>query len=243
MNTEQQQRLGLIQEKVKNKPRNYHTDFHFLLSLVSSQEETRGSRIRRMNHEDYQRIQESLDSLPDCPTEEEAEAVLRANGTSGKEVVNQFIERLLRENLQLKGKLAWTKEPPAVDGVYWWRLSENDPDPDICETDLEMGFVYDIGDPVGAKISARGGEWLGPVTPTAPVLISPLGYEHAITIGWNKHNARRHELIEAKRSRSLSESEMTELAELQWLAGIKRELQTGPTAANDFNVGVYIDQD
>lgn len=58
--------------------------------------------------------------------------------------------------------------------------------------------------------------------------ISPLGYEHAITSGWNEHNARRHELIEAKRSRSLSESESTELAELQWLAGIKRELQTGP---------------
>lgn len=73
--------------------------------------------------------------------------------------------------------------------------------------------------------------------------ISPLGYEHAITIGWNEHNARRHELIEAKRSRLLSESESAELAELQWLAGIKRELQTGPTAANDFNVGVYIDQD
>lgn len=58
--------------------------------------------------------------------------------------------------------------------------------------------------------------------------IWPLGYEHAITIGWNEHNARRHWLIEAKRSRVLSESESAELAELQWLAGIKRELQTGP---------------
>lgn len=58
--------------------------------------------------------------------------------------------------------------------------------------------------------------------------ISPLGYEHAITIGWNEHNARRHWLIEAKRSRVLSGSESAELAELQWLAGIKRELQTGP---------------
>lgn len=63
--------------------------------------------------------------------------------------------------------------------------------------------------------------------------ISPLGYEHAITIGWNEHNARRHELIEAKRSRLLSESESAELAELQWLAGIKRELANGRIPATD----------
>lgn len=55
-----------------------------------------------------------------------------------------------------------------------------------------------------------------------------LGYERAITIDWDKHNARRYELIEAKRSRLLSEDEQAELRELQWLAGIKRELQTGP---------------
>lgn len=61
----------------------------------------------------------------------------------------------------------WNKAIPTVDGVYWWRMGENDPDPDICETDLEMGFVYDIGDPIGAKISERGGEWLGPILPGA----------------------------------------------------------------------------
>lgn len=64
----------------------------------------------------------------------------------------------------------WSKTIPTVDGVYWWRLSENDPDPDICETDLDFGFVYDIGDPVGAKISERGGEWLGPVCPSPEVI-------------------------------------------------------------------------
>lgn len=68
--------------------------------------------------------------------------------------------------------------------------------------------------------------------------VSPLGYEHAITVGWAKHNARRHELLEAKRSRSLSESEITELAELQWLAGIKRELQKGPNGL-DISVESY----
>lgn len=59
----------------------------------------------------------------------------------------------------------WSKETPTVDGVYWWRLSENDPDPDICETDLEYDTVYDIGEPLGEKISERGGEWLGPILP------------------------------------------------------------------------------
>lgn len=62
---------------------------------------------------------------------------------------------------------------------------------------------------------------------TAPIA-APLGYEYAITVDWNKHNARRHELIEAKRSRRLSDDEATEFRELQWLAGIKRELLTGP---------------
>lgn len=61
----------------------------------------------------------------------------------------------------------WSKEVPTVDGVYWWRLSRNDPDPDICETDLEYGVVYDIGNPQGEKITERGGEWLGPILPVS----------------------------------------------------------------------------
>ena len=69
-----------------------------------------------------------------------------------------------------------------------------------------------------------------PCSMCSECVMSPLGYEHAITVGWNEHNARRHELIQAKRSRLLSESEITELAELQWLAGIKRELQAGPAS-------------
>lgn len=63
-----------------------------------------------------------------------------------------------------------------------------------------------------------------------------LGYERVITVEWDKHNARRHELIEAKRARLLSESEISELAELQWLAGIKRELANGPAAIQDESV-------
>lgn len=36
MTPEQKQRLDLIREKVAASPRNYHPDFHFLLSLVES---------------------------------------------------------------------------------------------------------------------------------------------------------------------------------------------------------------
>lgn len=67
--------------------------------------EIRSSRHPHFTHEDHQRMQEALDSLSDCPTEEEAESVLQACGTSGKEVVNEFVERLLRENMELKAKL------------------------------------------------------------------------------------------------------------------------------------------
>lgn len=59
----------------------------------------------RFTPEDHERMKEALDNLSDNPTEEEAEAVLQACGTSGKEVVNEFIERLLKENLELKQEL------------------------------------------------------------------------------------------------------------------------------------------
>lgn len=60
----------------------------------------------RFTPEDHERMKATLESLPDYPTEAEAEAVLQACGTSGKEVVNEFIERLLKENLELKQELA-----------------------------------------------------------------------------------------------------------------------------------------
>lgn len=55
---------------------------------------------------DYERIQQTLDSLNDNPTEEEAEAILQAHSTSGKEVVNGFIDHLLKENLRAREKIA-----------------------------------------------------------------------------------------------------------------------------------------
>lgn len=75
-------------------------------------------------------------------------------------------ELLIAAHNTVTAESSWNKAAPIVDGVYWWRLSENDPDPDICETDLEHGFVYDIGDPMGVKISERGGEYLGPIAAT-----------------------------------------------------------------------------
>lgn len=64
------------------------------------------SRHPHFTHADHERMKETLEALSDYPTEEEAEAALQACGTSGKEVVNDFIERLLKENLELKNKLA-----------------------------------------------------------------------------------------------------------------------------------------
>lgn len=60
---------------------------------------------------------------------------------------------------------AWSKETPRIDGVYWWRMHEYDPFPIVCETDLEFDFVYDMGEPLGDKISERKGEWCGPINP------------------------------------------------------------------------------
>ena len=67
--------------------------------------EVRSSRHPHFTHADHERMKETLDALSEYPTEEEAEAALQACGTSGKEVVNEFIERLLKENLELKNKL------------------------------------------------------------------------------------------------------------------------------------------
>lgn len=87
------------------------------------------------------------------------------------------------------------------------------------------GFIeHDLGDKVIVTRAA-------PASPAAIRDASPtFGYERALTSDWETHNARRHELIEARRSRLLSEAEITELAELQWLAGIKRALASGPIA-------------
>lgn len=59
----------------------------------------------RLEPEDYERIREALESLNEYPTEEETEAILRKHGTSGEEVINAFIWRLLRENLGLSQRL------------------------------------------------------------------------------------------------------------------------------------------
>lgn len=74
-------------------------------------------RHPRYTHKDDQRLQELFDSLPDIPTEEQAEEVLQACGTSGKEVVNGFIDRLLRENLEMKQKLDRIDPPAAPTGA------------------------------------------------------------------------------------------------------------------------------
>lgn len=74
------------------------------------------SRHPHYTHADDARLQELFDSLPECPTEAQAEEILQACGTSGKEVVNEFIDRLLRENLELKQKLsAPAAQPPTAD--------------------------------------------------------------------------------------------------------------------------------
>lgn len=70
------------------------------------------ARHPHFTHADHERMKETLDALSEYPTEEDAEAVLQACGTSGKEVVNEFIERLLKENLELKEKLTAPPSSP-----------------------------------------------------------------------------------------------------------------------------------
>lgn len=57
---------------------------------------------------------------------------------------------------------------------------------------------------------------------------APNSREAALTTGWDQTNARRHELIDLKQSRALTDAETAELHELQWLAGLRRELLSGP---------------
>lgn len=74
----------------------------------------RETRIRRreITPERWEELQVALDR-PEGPTEVEAEEVLQHYGTSGREVTNQFIERLLRENLELKQRLSRATPSPA----------------------------------------------------------------------------------------------------------------------------------
>lgn len=74
------------------------------------------ARVRRqeMTPERWEELQAALDS-PSGPTEAEAEEVLQHYGTSGREVTNQFIERLLRENLELKRTVAARSAPVTAE--------------------------------------------------------------------------------------------------------------------------------
>lgn len=60
-------------------------------------------RDPRSDPDYYQRLKETVDALPDNLTDQEADAILQEHGTSAKEVVNGFIEQLLRERLALQG--------------------------------------------------------------------------------------------------------------------------------------------
>lgn len=93
------------------------------------------SRHPHFTHEDHQRMQETLDSLSECPTEEEAEAALQACGTSGKEVVNGFIERLLRERSTLfaTGVAACVEKVKAM-GDEWQKRMEDAGEGSAVET-------------------------------------------------------------------------------------------------------------
>lgn len=58
-------------------------------------------RRHEMTSERWEELQAALDR-PEGPTESEAEEVLQHYGTSGREVVNGFIERLLSERSSLR---------------------------------------------------------------------------------------------------------------------------------------------
>jgi hypothetical protein len=69
------------------------------------------------------------------------------------------------------------------------------------------------------------------ITKHFPSAVSVAGlnyYEQALTVNWGSTNTRRHELITKKAADGLADDEAEEFAELQWLAGIKRELANGP---------------
>lgn len=61
--------------------------------------------------------------------------------------------------------LRWSKEAPAVDGVYWWRADERDNDPDIHLVQGE--FFYQVGFGSSELVANFDGEWRGPITPTS----------------------------------------------------------------------------
>lgn len=64
-------------------------------------------------------------------------------------------------------------------------------------------------------------------TVASPTLAWGNYYEQAITVNWAATNTRRHELI-TKKAGGLTDNEANELYALQWLAGMKRELGSGP---------------
>lgn len=71
---------------------------------VSTGDSAERVRHHEMTPERWEELQAALDR-PEGPTEAEAEEVLQHCGTSGRDVVNQFIEHLLNENQRLSTAL------------------------------------------------------------------------------------------------------------------------------------------
>jgi hypothetical protein len=64
---------------------------------------------------------------------------------------------------QEKATATWTKDAPTAEGVYWWRDSAVDNDPDVHLVQGE--FFYQVGFASSELVANFGGEWLGPITP------------------------------------------------------------------------------
>ena len=64
-----------------------------------------------------------------------------------------------------KSKLKWTKEPPTVDGFYWWRSDLFDDE--LHRVVFEDGFVSSnsMGD---GELEDWGGQWYGPIPSEEP---------------------------------------------------------------------------
>lgn len=63
---------------------------------------------------------------------------------------------------QEKATVAWTKDDPIEEGVYWWRADAADFEPDIHQ--VVRGRFYEVGEQFSREVEGFGGEWLGPIT-------------------------------------------------------------------------------
>lgn len=93
------------------------------------------------------------------PNDIEGVRLFVENATKLRDWLNAFI----RKGASVQPAMAWTKEPPTVPGLWWWKPSSGKVQPLMLELRGDSLIAWEHGDDVFIAVDDLAGEWHGPL--------------------------------------------------------------------------------